>query len=249
MKPFQTIQIHHLKKSQILEKSMPVTIEAPLKICVNNYLYDKILRTPGDEKAHIAGLLFSHKIISAHTDLYDFSVDSLDDGDIAKVVIKNSFSPNSFYEKQNKPDINIKLSYSQATKCIDDLDNCQPLRSKTRSTHAAILFDDFFNRLSSKEDVGRHNALDKVIGQTILDKTFDNVYLLVLSSRVSHELMIKVIPTPIKYILSVSRPTSLAIELAKKNSIHLACLSKDEGFLIFTGLEGFYHAKNRDADI
>ncbi|KPA16112.1 Formate dehydrogenase, subunit FdhD [Candidatus Magnetomorum sp. HK-1] len=252
MQPFQTIQIHHMKENQTHDKHMPVTTEAPLNICINTYLFDQIMRTPGDEKAHIAGLLFSHQIITTRSDLKAFSVDTSDSVDTVKVTVSTPFSPAFFYQKTNNiPEINRnvnqKLSYSQATICIDDLNNCQPLRSQTRSTHAAILFDNHFNRIASKEDVGRHNALDKVIGQAILDQRLESIYLLVLSSRVSHELMMKVLRTPIKYILSVSRPTSLAINLARKNGIHLACLSKDEGFLIFTGMDGFCQTKNLEA--
>ncbi|MBF0449790.1 MAG: formate dehydrogenase accessory sulfurtransferase FdhD [Candidatus Magnetomorum sp.] len=244
MEPFQTIHIHHMHETKTQAKSMAVTTEAFLNICINNDLFDQIIRTPGDEKALVAGLLYNYHLISSCADLKSFSLVSSGDEDTVTVSIRTPFSAGTFNHRRKtisdlRTGIEKKLSFSEVCACIDDLSNCQPLRSQTKSTHAAILFDPSLNRLASKEDVGRHNALDKVIGQTILDQTIDNVFLLVLSSRVSHELMMKILPTPVRYILSVSRPTSLAVELARKHGIHMACLSKEGGILVFTGMDGF----------
>jgi len=248
MEPFQTIQINHINDEQIKAKQMAVTTEFLLKICIDNYFLDELMRTPGDEKAHVVGLLNSYQMISSIDDLKSFSITTSDNFDTATVSLKHPFSFSLLNKKYSsdpitKIPIDKPLTYGEVHTCIDDLRNCQPLRSHTKSTHAAILFDKDLTRLASKEDIGRHNALDKVIGQTMLDQTIDKASILVLSSRVSHELMIKIIQTPVRYILSVSRPTSLAVELAHQHSIHLACLSKKGGILVFNGMHGFCKRK------
>jgi len=236
MASFQTIQMHHIDDAQTNILEMALTAEAPLKMMINQKYVTQTMRTPGDEKANVLGFLFATQKISSLRDLKSFSLSSSGDTDTAHVLTHQSPEGMLDYRKDIKESC---ISLSSAYRCIQELSNCQPLRAQTKSTHGAILFDSSLKRLASKEDVGRHNALDKVIGQTILDQTIHRAHILVLSSRVSHELMSKVIPTPIQFILSVSRPTSLAVEIARKVGIHLACLSKDGGLFVFTGLNAF----------
>jgi FdhD protein len=241
MEPFQNIQILHMSDHQKIKKNIPVTTEHPLKICIDHYLFEELMRTPGDEKALVTGLLHSHQIISAIDELKSFSLKYSEAADTTFISLNKPFSIYSTLNANARSVccIEKKMSVSEVNECVNQLANCQPIRSKTRSTHAAIMFDQALNRLASKEDVGRHNALDKVIGQTILDQTLDKAFILVLSSRVSHELIMKIIHTPIQVIISVSRPTSLAVKIACRYGIHMACLSKEGGILIFSGMDYF----------
>ena len=127
------------------------------------------------------------------------------------------------------------LAAEQARHCIDILSNHQPLRRLTFATHAAALFSDKFELLTSAEDVGRHNALDKAIGRLFLAKRLPEACLLVLSSRISYELVQKVARARIPIVLAVSRPTAIAVNMADHLNITLACLAPDRGLLIFTG--------------
>lgn len=101
--------------------------------------------------------------------------------------------------------------------------------------HAAALFNENFELLASAEDVGRHNALDKVIGQLFLEKRLTEACLLVLSSRISYELVQKAARVKIPIVLAVSRPTAIAVTLADHLNMTLACLASDRGLYIFTG--------------
>jgi len=227
----------HMKETGVAMKSMAVSTESPLTICINNDVFDQIMRTPGDEKALVTGLLFSRKLICSFKDLKHVELSESKHGDTIHVHIQKK-DMESFFESAhiNGNELHSKkISLTDIQRCIDTLSDYQPLRTITRSTHAAILFDSFYEPIAAKEDVGRHNALDKVIGQALIDNLLDRAYILVLSSRVSHELITKVIHTPVKCIFSVSRPTSLAIDIAHKNAISLACLSKKDGVFIFSG--------------
>jgi len=237
MEPFQHIDIIHMKKSGIINKDLAVTTESPLMIFINNDMFDQIMRTPGDEKALITGLLFSNKIITASADIETITLSNSDHGDVAHIQIRKQLMGLSFdknHQIQSK-----KLTFIDIQECFNALSRYQPVRNMTRSTHAAILFDKSCHPISAKEDIGRHNALDKVIGQTLIDNSLNDAHMLVLSSRVSHELISKVLNTPVKCILSVSRPTSLAVEIARHDDISLACLSKNDGVLIFSGYQRF----------
>jgi FdhD protein len=130
---------------------------------------------------------------------------------------------------------NTRVNAGLALECLENLSRYQPLRDKTRASHAAALYSSDFKLLSVAEDVGRHNALDKAIGKLFLDRTLEKAVLLTLSSRISYELVQKAARARIPIILAFSRPTSLAVELASGLNMTLACLSDNTGLYIFCG--------------
>ncbi|WP_281492006.1 formate dehydrogenase accessory sulfurtransferase FdhD [Desulfosarcina cetonica] len=95
------------------------------------------------------------------------------------------------------------------------------------------MYDHGLNLLSVAEDVGRHNALDKAIGQIFLDQRLADAGLLTLSSRISYELVQKAARARIPVILAVSRPTALAVELATALKITLASLGKGDSLNVY----------------
>ena len=98
--------------------------------------------------------------------------------------------------------------------------------------------------MASAEDVGRHNALDKVIGKVFLAKTLDQAALLVLSSRISFELVQKAARARIPIILAISRPTALAVQLATELNITLATQSSDgPGVYVFCSAQRLIDGK------
>jgi len=115
-----------------------------------------------------------------------------------------------------------------------DLPTHQPLRQLTRASHAAAIYDTDGVLLSVAEDVGRHNALDKAIGELFLGARLNRAALLVLSSRISYELVQKAARARIPVIMAVSRPTSLALHLAEALDICLAGPAPDDGLLVYT---------------
>jgi FdhD protein len=130
---------------------------------------------------------------------------------------------------------NTRMNAGLALECLENLPQQQPLRDKTRASHAAALYSSNFKLLSVAEDVGRHNALDKAIGRLFLDRRLDEAVLLTLSSRISYELVQKAARARIQVILAFSRPTSLAVELASELKMTLACLADHTGLYIFCG--------------
>ncbi|MBI2440441.1 MAG: formate dehydrogenase accessory sulfurtransferase FdhD [Lentisphaerae bacterium] len=111
----------------------------------------------------------------------------------------------------------------------------QSLFQATGGTHAAALFDARGKLLAVREDVGRHNALDKVIGYALLAGLEMAELGVFLSGRASLELIVKAARARIPVVLAVSAPTEAAIKLAEKTEITLAGFAREKSFTIYAG--------------
>ncbi|MBU4209686.1 MAG: formate dehydrogenase accessory sulfurtransferase FdhD [Proteobacteria bacterium] len=235
--------------------------EKPLKIIIQDRLYSIIMRTPGDELPLAAGFCLSEGIVNKPDDIESLSFSNKSDGNEVILSLKKSKRNEIFqlFEKfslSSKKEFNIgyshvirnhsqkiypvkkddiKLDFSNALNCLENLSSIQPLRKITRSSHAAALYSSDFELLSVSEDVGRHNALDKTIGKLFLDNTLCKASLLILSSRISCELVQKAAMAGIPVILAISRPTSNAVKLASQLNITIACLAEKSGLYVFCG--------------
>jgi len=223
--------------------------EEPLKIIIQDRLYSIIMRTPGDELPLAAGFCFSEGIVDKPDDIESLSFSNKSDGNKVNLLLNKSsltsqkeFNSNCSHIIRNhfqkfypvKKD-DIKLDFRNALSCLENLSLIQPLRKITRSSHAAALYGSDFELLSISEDVGRHNALDKTIGKLFLDNTLCKACLLILSSRISCELVQKAAMAGIPVILAISRPTYNAVKLASQMNITIACLAEKSGLYVFCG--------------
>ena len=107
--------------------------------------------------------------------------------------------------------------------------------SKTGGIHASGLFNSAGKLISLREDVGRHNALDKLIGNVLINDQLDpKTQFITCSGRLNFELVQKVLMTDIGIMIGVGAPTSLAIDLANKFDITLIGFVKRDSFNIYT---------------
>ena len=234
--------------------------EEPLSIRVQGNPYVVVMRTPGDEIAHVAGFCLSEGIVDSPDDFNSVAFCDGADTNVVAVTLKPSrkdkipqiLDRREFISqtscglcgKEIVKDLHqtiqpltdgIRIDINKAYNCLEKLPNYQPLRKTTRAAHAAVLYSADFECLSAAEDVGRHNALDKAIGKLFLNHTLEKACLLTLSSRISYELVQKAARARIPVILAMSRPTSLAVELASELNMTLACFAKESGLYIFCG--------------
>ena len=137
-------------------------------------------------------------------------------------------------EKINK-DI-PKIKSSLITKIPDLLRQSQSEFSKTGGIHASALFSKEGKPIVIKEDVGRHNALDKVIGHCLKNSLFDTKnQFIACSGRLSFELVQKTLMANIGFLMGVGAPTSLAVDLAKRFNMTLIGFVKSDSFNIYCG--------------
>jgi len=234
--------------------------EEPLSIRIQGKPYSVVMRTPGDELPHVAGFCLAEGIVDSVDDFKTLAFCDGTDTNVVTVTLKPSRvkSVSDLLErkgfisqtscglcgKELIKDINqtirplpdkIKIDINKALLCLESLSENQPLRKETKASHAAALFTSGCKLLAAAEDVGRHNALDKVIGKLLLAKKLNRASLLVLSSRVSFELVQKAARAAIPIILAVSRPTDLAVKLATELNMTIACLARDAGLYIYCG--------------
>jgi len=121
-----------------------------------------------------------------------------------------------------------KYSLTQLAAMPKKLEGRQQIFSKTGGLHAALLIDPQGEALYSREDVGRHNAVDKVIGAALMAGQLPLSYwTLVVSGRVGYEIVQKAIVAGISALVGVSAPTSLAIDLADEFGLTLLAFARD----------------------
>jgi FdhD protein len=246
--------------------------EEPLFIRVEDRPYAVVMRTPGDEIAHAAGFCLSEGLVDSPEDFASIGFCSdIDENSVMvtlheerRTLVSEQVERGGFLSqtscgicgREMIEDLtrNLKvieedseIRYEQVLECVEKFFQEQEHYARTRGTHAVMFFDSKLDIIVKAEDVGRHNAMDKSIGVLFLEKRLSDVYLAVLSSRISFEIIQKAARAGIPILISISHPTAMAVELGLKLNMTLVCLDKKSGFIVPCG-EKRIRAKNNDLD-
>ncbi|MDQ3021171.1 MAG: formate dehydrogenase accessory sulfurtransferase FdhD [Bacteroidota bacterium] len=218
------------------------------------------MRTPGNDEELGIGFLFTEGVIQSMRQLSDVKLVPFSENKVLITLYEDQIpilqnSERNFYTTSScgvcgKSSIDaiktISLYANTADKiqlkadlfyCLnDDLRKQQIIFESTGGLHASALFDLDGNFVMLREDVGRHNALDKLIGAAFLDEQLPlNNKILLLSGRASFELIQKSAMAGIKIVAAVGAPSSLAIQLAKETGITLIGFLRNERFNVYSG--------------
>ena len=223
------------------------------------------MRTPGHDKDLVRGFLFNEQIIQNIKDIENIesfgdkvgqykiqnkilvTLNNSQNINISK--IKRNFLTNSscgvcgkssldaleIVKKDKTSKLNSKLSKDIIINSPSILRENQSEFAKTGGIHASGLFSSDGSLISLREDVGRHNALDKMIGDSLINKNLKpNDQFIACSGRLNFELVQKVLMTNISLMIGVGAPTSLAIDLANRFDMTLVGFVKEDSFNIYT---------------
>ena len=235
--------------------------EEPLEIRVEGKSVAVVMRTPGHDRELVAGFLRTEGVVSDAKDFFEISpcqsAEGANEGNVIEVLLRNPdqqllekltrhvFSTSSCgicgkatIESVfgNFPPIesDLKVAADTLLSLPDKLRAAQANFEQTGGLHASALFDINGELTTLREDIGRHNALDKVIGAALLDQQLplQNCILLV-SGRISFELMQKALAGGIPAIAGISAPSSLAVEFAQDSGQTLVGFLRPGGFNVY----------------
>ena len=261
--PARAIEVTRVTRGDVARTTDLAAAEEPLDIRLHGRSFAVIMRTPGDDRALAAGFLQSERVLRSADDIGAIEhcrhpdraeahhvVDVFLRGEAAAAVpamlerrraliansscgvcgratieeLRDEIAPLPFTSP-----VGIALIQSLP----DRLRAEQSTFARTGGLHGAAVFDQSGALLAAAEDVGRHNAVDKVIGSFLLEEARGTPHVLMVSGRVAFEIVQKAWLGRIPVVAAISAPTSLAVELAREAGITLLGFVRDQSLNIY----------------
>ena len=264
--PTRRVEITRCKPPAALPAHDTVVVEEPLEIRIGKVSVVVTMRTPGHDEELAAGFLFTERVIYSAADIDQLApCNEIEKpearGNILVATLAATASVDldklkrNFYATSScgicgKASIDqvcttvaptqsdLKIPAATLLALPGQMRTHQRLFAETGGLHAAALFDDSGRLLCLREDVSRHNAVDKLVGWAVLDHRLplDRTVLLV-SGRASFEIVQKSQAASIPILAAVSAPSSLAIDLATRGNQTLIGFLRGDSFVSYAGRE------------
>ena len=273
MDPIQPVRVRAVEGTTSTEREDALAVEEPLEIRLREIGAREVrtfaitMRTPGQDEALAAGLLFAEGVLRAREDLIEMSrpSDPRIDPELAANVIVATLSPAASARaeelrrgtgdgfrraesagkrpsrtsshptvRRSQPEWSFRTP-ERSMRFPDCLRERQSIFSRTGGLHAGALFDPKGEIAAIAEDIGRHNATDKLVGGAYLADGLplpDRI--LMVSGRAGFEIVQKAFAAGIPVVASVSAPSSLAVELAETGGVTLVGFLRGERFNVYT---------------
>jgi len=236
--------------------------EEPLEIRVDGTPLTVTMRTPGNDLELAVGFLLTEGIIESRDQLAGIravSPDPTAKSNGVEVQLKNTqFAPENlqrnFFAASScgicgkasieairrrglrAPDCDVRVSPEVLCRLPEMLRTDQTVFDRTGGLHAAALFDVQGNLIALREDIGRHNAVDKLAGWALLEDRLPlNNFIMLVSGRGGFEIVQKALAAGIPVVASVSAPSSLAVRLARELGLTLVGFLRGQRFVVYSG--------------
>lgn len=254
------------RDSIAVEEPLQITVAWTETGATRRRVFTVTMRTPGEDEELALGLLLSEGVIRTLDDVSDLrctAEDAAREGNEVEVSLAPDIAPDwSRYHRnltthsscgvcgktslkalalKNPPRLDTApawLAPDTVTALGDAMRAQQPLFAATGGAHAAALFDEHGALLCLREDVGRHNALDKLIGWHLsagYKKTLPSRCIAALSGRMSFELVQKAVMAAFPAVVAVGAPSSLALDVARQHDLTVIGFASSGGFSVYHG--------------
>jgi FdhD protein len=237
--------------------------EEPLEIRVGGEVLTITMRTPGDDFDLAAGFLHGEGVVDRRDDIsrisYGRGADGTPTGNVVEVALRGG-GPVDFSALQRHvvaasscgicgrtsiaavrarktppPNPRFRIDPAILTRLPAALRSAQRVFGRTGGLHAAGLFDADGSLLVAREDIGRHNAVDKAIGDSLLQGRLPlSERLLLVSGRGGFEIVQKALVAGVPILASVSAPSSLAVQMARDGGLTLVGFLRDRRFVVYS---------------
>lgn len=257
-----TVRAHRAGSGAVQATEEYVAIEAPLHIKLNGVSYTTTMRTPGEDEALARGLLFTEGIVIDRRAALNYRL--IDDPETGwpgcvEITVGESHVEKSVEGRRTlfasascgvcgtrePSDIAVygpplrlresaRLDLRRIREMRDAIAAGQTLFKATGGVHAAAVFDARHALMTLKEDIGRHNAVDKAIGTLLDEGNLHDASALFVSGRVSYEIVYKAYRAGIPFVLAVSAVSSMAIETGQRLGMTVIGFCRDDRATVYT---------------
>jgi FdhD protein len=259
--PVAELPAWRYREERVEEASDRIVVEEPLEILLAGEPFQILMRLPGLEKELALGFLYTEGIVRDLAEVITIhfcgtATDPLLPPNVVDVTLTDealnrrgrrhlevAYSSCGLCAKEAVDEIcrkispvasTLTLSPDQLLALMARLPEAQPVFRATGGTHAVALASPDGRVFLSAEDVGRHNAMDKVIGRALLEKRNFGELVALLSGRISFEMALKAARAGLPVLAAVSAPTSMALELARELNLTLAGFVRGHSLNIYT---------------
>ena len=264
LRSVELTQVTEWEDGQIRSSSDALAAEEPLQILAGSDPLVVTMRTPGHDRELAAGFLWTEGLIASRDQILGFrdqesgncQTGNTIDVELRKSVNKPEKPQRNFLSnsscglcgKTSIDDVRTRGLRPVASGCTVDAETLCSLPEKLRAhqsvfertggLHAAALFNAQGEFVALREDIGRHNAVDKVVGWALLQGLIPlSSHILLVSGRGGFEIIQKAIAAGVPIVASVSAPSSLAVRLARELNLTLIGFLRGRRFVVYSGQE------------
>jgi len=244
--------ITRYKKTHMCKEDTIVAVEIPLTFVVNNHEIATLMCTPSHFKAYAYGFLFTSGLINSAEDILAYDCDEKKWK--VDIQVKNFIDPELMGQRvytsgcgkgvmytsmvelsaRHPIDSQARINGQDIIDAMHWLQQCSDLHKKTGGVHSATVSRNGAMPEFHIDDIGRHNAVDKVIGTLLMDHTRTNDIVLLTTGRISSEILHKARRLSIPVLASRGAPTHQSVLLAEEMGITIAGFIRRTNFAVFT---------------